>query len=163
VLRLFVVITVLVGCGLHRAYHPTLLTEEREVDPRALRSVGFVDLAFAMRFVGSSDGAPMLTVWLRSEGVEPVAIDMIRLRVHGYSASGLRKLQLQDPRGEIELVHIDPGALGRERFRLTDLGAKEGALRRVCVDPSPIFIDLSAAVPPVCFAPGPDAAWVVSP
>lgn len=162
-LRVAISLALLAGCGAHRSYHPRPLTAESDVDRRAIRSVGDVSLAFALRYVGSPDGAPLLTLWLRNAGVEPVAIDLERLRVQGHTPTATRALQLQDPRGELEPLHIDAGASGREKLRLTDLGSKDGALAKICIDASPVFTESPARVPPVCFAPGPDASWVVSP
>lgn len=162
-LRLLVVVAVLAGCGLHRSYNPAPLESEREVDARAIRTVGDVQLAFALRFVGASDGAPLMTVWLRNAGVESVAVDFERLRVRGSTDAGTRALQLHDPRGEIEPLHIDPGARGREKIRLADPGAKAGTLRKVCLDVGPMFTDRAVELAPICFAPGADASWEVAP
>lgn len=158
VLLALVVAAFLSACGLHRSHHPRPLTAESDVDPRAVRTVGAVDVAFALRYVGAHDGAPMLTIWLRNAGVEPVALDFGRLRVIGYAGASKRALQLQDPRGEIERVHIDAGARGREKVRLTDVRGK-GDLDRVCLDVSLVFVEQAGVVPPTCFVPGPNTAW----
>ncbi len=158
-----VLTTLLTACGMHRAYCPQPLTAEREVDARTVRALGDVELAFALRYVGSSDGAPLLTIWLRNASVTPVAIDLGRLRVRGLTANGSRALQLHDPRGEVEPLHLDAGARGHEKIRLADVGVKEGALRQICLDPSPVFTEYVVAHAPVCFAPGSDAEWTVTP
>ncbi len=152
-------LALLAGCGAHRSYHPRSLHAEREVERRAIRAIGDVQVACALRFIGSHDAAPLLTLWLRNAGVESVAIDVSRLRVRGHAKSGVRALQLSDPRGELEPLHIDPGAFGREKIRLSDLASAAGSLEKICVDVASMFD--GAPVAPVCFAPGPDAPWVV--
>jgi len=157
------VVVALVGCGAHRSYHPKPLTADREVDRRVIRTLGEVQVAFALRYIGSHDGAPLMTLWLRNAGVESVAIDVSRLRVRGYAKSASRALQLSDPRGELELLHIDPGASAREKIRLADLDEKSGTLEKICVEPSSMFTESRVDLAPVCFSPGPDAAWLVTP
>ena len=145
------------GCGgLLRANTPASLTDQPEVDARTIRTVGDLQVAFALRFVGATDGAPMLTLWLRNEGDAKIPVDVSRLRVEGDG----RALQLVDPRGELEPLHVEPGVLGRERVRLADPHPK-GELRRVCIDVASMLFS-SSPIAPVCFAPGQGPAWVPS-
>lgn len=158
-LRTTLFLSLLCGCGLHRSYHPPPL----EAEARTVRRVGDVEVAFGLRFIGSHDGAPLLTLLLRNEGTSSVAFDLARVRIEGYSGKGSRVLQLDDPRGEVEPMHIDPGAWGREKIRLTDLDHESGRLARVCIDVARAFTESSANLAPVCFVPTGDATWAVSP
>jgi len=148
-------------CRLRSA--PVLSPDPIAADARAIRRVGDVEIGFALRTIGSHDGAPLLTLWLRNAGTESVGFDLARLHVRGHSGKGTRALQLDDPRGEIEPLHIDPGASGREKLRLTDVGHDGGSLTRVCVDVSPAFFESRASLAPVCFVPTDDATWAVAP
>ncbi len=146
--------------GLLRANTPDPLTDDAEVDPRAIRTAGELQVAFALRFVGSADGAPMLTVWLRNDGNEKIPVDLANLRIEGLSAGGTRALDLVDPRGELEPLHVEPGVVGRERIRLADGKRALGELRRVCVDAGSMLPSAPSAGR-VCFVPGAGASWAV--
>lgn len=146
--------------GLLRANTLPPLTDDSEVDPGAVRAASELQVAFALRFVGSADGAPMLTLWLRNEGNHKIPIDVSRLRIEGHTDASVRVLQLVDPRGELEPLHVEPGVVGRERIRLADPGRDRGELRRICIDPSSMF----SPPPPltrVCFVPGAGSTWQV--
>lgn len=154
------IVASLTGCGAYRSYSPPPLIGQSDVDPRAVRSIDRFQLAVSLRFVGANDGAPMLTLRLRNAGFEGVRLDVARLQVAGYAASGARRLYLVDPRGEIEPLTMEPGVTATERVRLADPHPTKGELSRVCVDPSPM---LPTAVEPICFVPTDDASWAVAP
>jgi hypothetical protein len=148
------------GCfGLLRSNNPAPLRDEPEVDERTIRTAGQLQLAFAMRFVGSNDGGPMMTMWIRNAGPAKVPLDLTRLRIVGYGAGGARPLELFDPRGEIEPLHVEPGVLARERIRLADPRRTLGELTRVCVEVASI---VNAPVERVCFVPAAGSTWVVA-
>lgn len=156
-MRLAVLLLFTASCGgLLRTNNPKPLTDHTEIDPKTIRTIGDLQLAFALRFVGSNDGAPMLTLWMRNEGDAKIPIDVSRLRVEGDG----RVLQLSDPRGELEPLHVEPGVVGRERIRLADPG-KKGELRRVCLDVASM-LQGAPAIAPVCFTPGAGPTWVAS-
>jgi hypothetical protein len=149
---------VLSGCGLLRTNSPAPLTSDADVDARAIRTMGALQVAFALRWSGAT--APLLTLWVRNSGREKIPIDVSRLRVVGYVNGASRVLQLDDPRGELDPVHIEPGAVGKERIRLVDHKSASGELTRVCIDPAPM---VKAAAVPVCFVPDGDSTWSVAP
>ncbi len=150
--------------GLWRANDPAPLTEDREVDPHAIRAIGDLQIAFSVRFVGATDGAPMLTIWLRNEGDLKILVDVARLRIFGEGPHGARELELVDPRGELGPLHVEPGVVGRERIQLADNKRVEGELSRICVDATPIVSGTTAKEDAgrVCFVRGDGAYWRVS-
>ncbi len=153
-----VLLGAVVGCGALRSNEPAPLVGNTDVQSRAVRTIGDAQIAFSLRFVGAVDGAPMMTMYLRNAGTDGIAIDVTRLRVTAFAGDRARRLELVDPRGELEKLTLEPGARAVEKIRLADPARTDDDVTAICIDPTAM---VSAQVPPVCFVPSADSEWSV--
>lgn len=129
------------GCGL-RAYDP--VGRPWPTSPAAVRALGCLDVGVTP--VRHGDRLALdVRVGNRCPWEQPFAIASIVIR-----DSAGQPLHMQDPRGELVLVHVDPGTEGRALVALD-----RSAPVRVCVDVSNTAPAApQAVVAPVCFADG---------
>lgn len=138
-LALLALLTSPVACGL-RAYDPT--GRPWPTSPAAVRTLGCLDVGVTP--VRHGDRLALdVRVGNRCPHEEPFVLAAVAV----WDGEG-RPLHLRDPRGELGLVHVDPGTEGRALVALD-----RSAPVRVCVDLSRTAPAApQALVSPVCFA-----------
>ncbi len=163
----WLLLLLLAACGPSRGYQARSILHEGDIDARAMRTLGCVDVGFGLRFVGNE--APMLRTRFGNRCPEPVVFDLTRVRIVGHSGhSGTdktRALAFDDPRAEVVTLHLDGVTEGMEKLRLVDDGKAGGALDAICIHVDELVPEApDTHAGPVCFARPATASpeWQVS-
>ncbi|MGZ3418593.1 MAG: hypothetical protein ACXVEF_13090 [Polyangiales bacterium] len=154
--RAFLPFLLCLGACVSKGYVPRSLFTAGDVDPRAVRAMGCLDVGLSVR--GPAD-APILRAKVGNGCVQPAAIDLGRLMVIARDESGAeRPLAIDDPRGEVVPLHLDARREMVEAFKLV---GTEKPVVRLCVDLRGIAWS-EHQTPPICFAPSGVVSWQVT-
>lgn len=117
----------------------------------AIRTNGCLDLGFAIEGpIVSTSREGRLTVRVGNRCGRGVPFDLRRLSIVALHGDAPGKVALDDPRHEIEELHVAPYVEAAIRLRVV---AEHGSLAsHVCIDASAVVTDApQAPTPPVCF------------
>ena len=120
----------------------------QELGDAAVRTVGCLDVGLAL--VERDPAQDLLQLHVGTRCNHPEALDFARVRIEAEGLDGsAREVKLEDPRGEIVMLHVGPGERGKELVRLN--GA--AGVVRISFDVNAIAPDVPQAHPaPVRFA-----------
>jgi hypothetical protein len=148
----------LLGCG-PSPYRAGGVLEARDIDPRAVRSLGCLEVGAAILGPVEQGDAALLMFRVGNRCLAPAPFDLRAARFVGTDHAGVQQpLALVDPRAEIAALHVDAGRQGTEKVRLR--GAAAGVAHTVCVDFGGASEERRVA--PICFVDS-GLRWEVRP
>jgi len=149
---------ILPACG-PAAYSVGGVARTGDVDARAVRTLGCLDVGVAVKPAFHDDDAALLVLRVGNRCLRPAAFDVRAASIVGVTVDGRTSpLELVDPRAELIPVHVDAGAQGIEKIRLR--AREPGELRRLCIDLGHVAPEVGVVDARVCFTNV--AGWQVS-
>lgn len=125
-------LSLLTACG-PAPYAAFGIVEAGDLDPRAVRTLGCLDVGAAVLAPAHDGDAALLLLRVGNRCLHPERFDLRAARFYGVTGEGeTRPLLPVDPRGELVALQVDAATNGREKIRLR--GPEPGVMRRVCVD-----------------------------